>query len=80
MENLQRKLRDLQGKYSQKAKVDEAFRDTIRSLVPSSYKLKETNFTKDTVTLVAANKATAQELFLMRDSLARELKKEVVIR
>lgn len=80
MESLKGKLQTLQKRFSQKAKKDEEFRDQIHRLLPDSYKLKEANVTKNTVTLVAANKATAQELFLRRESLTRELKKEVVIR
>ena len=66
MEDLTQKLQNLKKRFSQKSKEDAVLRDQVKKLIPSALLIKETSFTKNTVTLVATNKATAQELFLIR--------------
>ena len=73
-------FQNLKKQFAKKAGEDHIIRDQINKILAGKFNLKEITITSRGVTLVAANKATAQELFLQRVSIQDKLKREVVIR
>ena len=70
----------LKKKFLSRADDDRKLRGQVKKIIAGTFELKEVNITSQAVILVAADKATAQELFFQKEALKREFKREIVIR
>lgn len=73
-------LSALKKQFSIKAANDKKLRDQVTKVLSGAFEIKDMRFTTHAIVLTAANKTVAQELFLRRESLRRELKRKIVIR
>lgn len=71
-------FQNLAQKYQQAEQKDREFRQRVAQIIDLS-QLKEFSRSRRAVTLVAANKAFAQELFLRKEAIQNALACEVII-
>ena len=74
--NLESRKKALQTK----EREDRKLRQQVSALLGSALSLRDLNITTRGITLVAANKTIAQELFLRKSALEKSLKREITIR